>query len=261
MSPYVEEVQAALEHDSSRLGHVWRHRDKTPKQIAETLDVATAGFVYNQRAVIAAIVDNQIPQSPSVARQVRVGIRGFIRRDEQGRLSESTVRALEERAAACARAANDPNKIQREQRAQDRQTTEAEGKNIPGIYVYTYPHYLHKPVLPGEEYEGTRSSSSPRTYLKIGKSGRDVAERLANQMRGTAIPEEPVLLRIYRCDERSLGDVEKRLHEHLRAADHGRTRRKGTGKEWFLTHLELVDSAARLMGLEIAYDHEAPTAS
>ena len=261
MSQYLENVSAALEHDSSRLGDVWRHRDKTPKQIAAEAKVPTHGFVYNQRAVIAAIVDNQIPHSPSVARQVRDGIRGFIRRDEGDRLSESTIRALEERADACARAANDPNKIQREQRVQGRQTAEAEGKDIPGIYVYSYPHYLAHPVLPGEIHEGTRSSSSARTYVKIGKSGRDVAERLANQMRGTAIPEEPVLLRIYRCDERSLGDVEKRLHEHLRAADHGRTRMKGTGKEWFLTHLELVDSAARLMGLEIAYDHEAPTAS
>ena len=99
-SRYDREVRAALEHDTSRLGDVWRHRDKTPKQIAAESNVPTHGFVYNQRAVIAAIVDNQIPQSPSVARQVRDGVRGFIRRDEQGRLSESTIRTLEERAVS-----------------------------------------------------------------------------------------------------------------------------------------------------------------
>jgi len=259
VSQYLEDVSAALRHDSSRLGHVWRHRDKTPKEIATEADVPTPGFVYNMRAVIAAIVDNQLPQSPSVARHVRDGIRGLIRRDDGRHLSEGTIQTLEERATACDKATSDPDKVQREQRVQGRQTAEAEGKDIPGIYVYSYPHYLSHPVLPGETHEGTRSSSSARTYVKIGKSGRNVAERLTNQMRGTSVPEEPVLLRIYRCDEGTLGDVEKRLHEHLRAADHGRTRMKGTGKEWFLTHLDLVDSAARLMGLEIAYDHEAPS--
>ena len=240
---------------------MWRHRDKSPKEIAEELEVATHGFVYNQRAVIAAIVDNEIPQSPSVARQASASIRGFVRRDSGKHLSGRTIQTLEERASACDGVAGDPDKIQSEQQEMDRQTVEAEQKDIPGIYVYTYPHYLSHAVVGEQVHEGTRSSSSPRTYLKIGKSGRSVAERLANQMRGTAIPEKPVLLRIYACDERSLGDMEKRLHEHLRAADHGRTHVKRTGKEWFLTHMELLDSTARLMGLEIAYMHDATVAS
>lgn len=256
MTDYTAEVTAALDHDSSRLGHVWRQRDKTPKETAEELGVATAGFVYNLRAVIAAVVDNQLPQSPSVARQVRNGIRGFVRRDGGDHLTKNTIRTLEERASACDRVVSDPNRIRQEQRAQDRQTVEAEGKAISGIYVYTYPHYINHPVLPEQAHEGTRSSSSDRTYLKIGKSGRNVAERIENQMRGTALPEAPVLLRIYACDERSISDVEKRLHEHLRAADHGRTRMKGTGKEWFLTHLELVDNTARLLGLKTVYVYE-----
>ena len=254
MTDYTDEVRAALDNDASRLGQVWRRKDESPKQIAEDLGVATAGFVYNQRAVIDAIVEGEIPDSPSRARQVRDGIRGLVRRDDGRHLSESTIQTLEGRATACDKAANDPERIQYEQRAQDRQTVEAEGKDIPGIYVYTYPHYITHPVLGRQDHEGTRSISNPRTYMKIGKSGRNVAERLANQMRGTAVPEEPVLLRIYACDEVSINDVEKRLHDHLRSADHGRTRMKGLGKEWFLTHLDFVDATAHLLGLKTEYE-------
>lgn len=256
MTDYTDEVRAALDNDASRLGQVWRRGERSAKEIAEDLGVATAGFVYNQRAVIDAIVKGEIPDSPSRARQVARAIRGFVGRDKGQHLSTSTIRTLEEHAAACDRTASDPDKIHREQRAQDRQTVEAEGKDVPGIYVYTYPHYLTHPVLPEQAHEGTRSASSDRTYMKIGKSGRNVAERLTNQMRGTAVPEEPILLRIYACGEDSLANVEKRLHDHLRSADHGRTRMKGLGKEWFLTHLDFVDATARLLGLTTAYEAE-----
>ena len=258
MTEYIEAVSAALDKDGSRLGQVWRRRDMTPNQIAEDLEVRSHGFVYNQRAVIATIIEGEIPDSPSRARQGRDGIRGFVRRDGGRHLSESTIRTLEERAAACDREANDLDKIRREQQVQDRQTVEAEGKDILGIYVYTYPHYITHPVLPEQAHEGTRSTSNARTYLKIGKSGRNVAERLANQLRGTAVPEEPVLLRIYACDEASIDDVEERLHAHLRSADHGRTRMKGLGKEWFLTHLDFLDATARLLGLKTAYEAKNP---
>jgi hypothetical protein len=38
---------------------------------------------------------------------------------------------------------------------------------------------------------------SGRTLMKVGRSDRDVIKRFREQIRTTALPEEPVLLRIY----------------------------------------------------------------
>ena len=66
-------------------------------------------------------------------------------------------------------------------------TKAAEDSGTPGIYVYTLPHYLRYPYEP----------DSGRTLLKVGHSARDALYRANSQGKLTALPEDPILLRIY----------------------------------------------------------------
>ena len=73
--------------------------------------------------------------------------------------------------------------------------------NVSGIYVYTYPHYLTHPY-----------HADGRTLLKVGKADK-VVTRFRGQIRDTALPEDPELLRIYRTKKPV--SVEGQLHRAL----------------------------------------------
>lgn len=114
--------------------------------------------------------------------------------------------------------------------------------------MYALPHYLRYPYDP----------KSGHTLLKVGRSDRDVIERLRSQTRTTAIPEEPILLRIYTSDVRELNDIERSMHRLLVAADHARSAARTGGTEWFLTSLRFLDAVAEEMrlGVNIVNDAE-----
>ena len=244
----IEEVKKALGTDSTRLGEVWDRSGKAPQEIAEELGVPTSGFVYSYRRIIASLVNGEVPAKPTSAKQVASALRGFARRHEEG-LSEHTIERLQGLAERCDRVANDPLAIAEEDSVDRQRTQDVEKQGTPGIYVYTYPHYWRHPVLATATHDGTGAERRERTYFKVGVSGRDVAERIENQMRGTAVPEEPVLFRIYTASELHESLPEKRFHKHLRAADHGRNVSRAHGREWFLTHLDFLDDTADLLGL------------
>lgn len=97
----------------------------------------------------------------------------------------------------------------------------------PGVYIYTYPGYEN------------------RAY-KIGMSSRSVIERVKEQSRGTAIPEEALIVRAIRTHD--CRQLEKDLHKHLAAA-----RTAGGGQEWFRIALKELDQAllAKTKGLPV----------
>ena len=249
---YRAEVEAALDADEQRLGDVWRRLNLSPEEIAKELDVSTISFVYSYRRIIDAIVEGKLPTAPTPARQVASALRGFVWRHN---LTEEANRSLVEKAEACEQIANDQKRIHREDEEALQRTEEAEKAGTPGVYVYTYPHYRRHPVVPGETYEGTGAGTRDRTYLKVGVSGQDAKGRVAQQMRGTAIPEGPLLLRIYTASPGSddLHNLESRLHQHLRAADHARAYSRSYGDEWFLSHLPFLDDTAELLGMKVTY--------
>lgn len=109
-----------------------------------------------------------------------------------------------------------------------------------GIYVYALPHYLRFPFDP----------ESGRTLLKIGRSDRDIMQRLRDQTRTTALPEEPVLLRIYPTGNADTTMIESKIHSTLRAFDHGRAAQRMAGREWFLTTTTALDALADIIGLD-----------
>ena len=133
----------------------------------------------------------------------------------------------------------------------EREAEQEDDKSVvPGIYVYTFPHYMRFPIL-----EAAGAETNPRTFLKVGRS-KNMNGRITGQVR-TYMPEPPLVLRMYEVPEDDLVDVEGRIHEHLKAAGHGRLHTKNTGREWFLTQLQFLDSTTDLMGLELYRAHRS----
>jgi len=123
-----------------------------------------------------------------------------------------------------------------------------ETRNAVGIYVYSLMHYLRYPYDP----------ISSRTLMKVGRSGRDVVQRFREQTRTTALPEEPVLLRIYQHlnDSAELSGIERKFHNLLEAADHDRSAARTGGTEWFLTSLKFLDEIADTLNLQITVNNQ-----
>jgi hypothetical protein len=120
-------------------------------------------------------------------------------------------------------------------------TAEAERAAVPGIYAYCLPTYREHP-----------DPDTGRFPIKVGRSDVDVHNRFAAQKRLTWLPEEPELLRVFTYGpERSLADLERRLHDALDAAGHARAHGVRVGNEWFITTVEFLDSLAQLAGLEV----------
>ena len=107
--------------------------------------------------------------------------------------------------------------------------------------MYALPHYIRHPY----------DQASGRTLLKVGRSDSDVIVRFRSQTRTTALPEEPILLRIYQTSGDSAAPAEAAFHRLLDAADHSRTIGKSTVREWFLIHTRFLDEIARTLSLHI----------
>ncbi|HEU5222460.1 MAG TPA: GIY-YIG nuclease family protein [Candidatus Lumbricidophila sp.] len=231
------EAEEVLETEASRLGDTFRgdRQGLSLEQQAERAGANGGNYGYNNRVTIAALIEGVIPSGPTLALQAARRVRTLLKRtDLSAELRKDWVE-LEQQLTA---RAEDRSAVEAEDAASVRATLDAESRGVPGIYVYTLPHYLKYPVDP----------DTGKTYLKVGHSARDAVHRAGAQGRFTALPEDPILLRIYPTEQS--GEVERRFHEWLRMADHhgARTRRGGT--EWFLTSTKFVDHVARELGLE-----------
>ena len=249
---YREEVERALDEDEKQLGKVWRlsREGLNPNEIAEKSGYSKA-YVNHCTRMIKALVDSTLPNTTTLmARRYGPILRDFVKRHQEEYLSDPTVVEIEKRAdewaEASARRANDPIRREEEERKFEHQTSTAEQEEVPGIYVYALPHYLRYPVETSENDE-----TDDRTYLKVGMSERDAIKRFRQQRGSTALPEPPLLLRIYICSNgMDIAEVERKIHRHLAHADHIRNSERGAGTEWFLTHLKFLDSTAELLDLK-----------
>ena len=249
---YREEVERALSEDEKRLGKVWRlsREGLNPNEIAEKSGYSKA-YVNHCTRMIKALVDSTLPNTTTLmARRYGPILRDFVKRHQEEYLSDATVAEIEKRADEWAdeyvRRANDPAKREEEEQKLERQTSAAEKEEVPGIYVYALPHYLRYPIEASENDE-----TDDRTYLKVGMSERDAIKRFRQQRGSTALPEPPILLRIYvGSNGMDIAEVERKIHRHLAHADHVRNSERGAGTEWFLTHLKFLDSTAELLDLK-----------
>ena len=252
---YRKEIEGALEKDVSRVGDVFRATradvNRAARSIADELGIGTPGPVYSAMKSIETLLEGKrLAGGPTYASQKASMLREFSRRHAES-LSETTKQRLLELSVEHDKVAKNQEAIARENEEIEMKEQEWTKISGPGIYVYTYPHYMRFPVLATED-----ADTNSRTYLKIGMSDSDMAKRITDQIK-TSMPEPPLVLRMYRvpANGNTVNESEKILHNHLNAADHNRNRQKGAGKEWFLTHLPFVDSTASLLGLEELYRH------
>lgn len=247
-SPEVRaEIESFLEADQSALGDVWRRTKagESPEEIQAARGTQRANFVWSYRRMCSALVDGDLPTATTVAVQIARKFRSIL---SDGVLSDAAQEYLRKNLVVLEqRAANEVvRKV--EDTVAVTATEEAEADAVPGIYVYALPHYLRYPY----------DEESNRTLLKVGRSDRSVIRRFREQVRTTALPEDPILLRIYVTPEEDAVRRERQFHDLLEAADHARSRARTGGTEWFLTSLRFLDTVADTIGLEVrhVYDPE-----
>ncbi len=234
------EIEALLVADRTALGDIWRRTQagETPEQIQAARGAAFPNFVWSYLRTARALIDGDLPTAPTVALATA---RTFRRILNEAALSPGTDAALRANLALLeSRAASEAARVIEDEAALD--TTElAEAEAVQGIYVYALPHYLRHPY----------DEESNRTLLKVGRSDRSVIRRFREQTRTTALPEEPVLLRIYVTPSEDTIAREREFHELLDAADHARSLARTGGTEWFLTSVRFLDTVAATLHLEI----------
>lgn len=212
------------------------NEDKTPAEIADLLDVPTSGFVSNYRSILSALLDGEMPSSTAMSGQVASRIRTWLKRPD---LSAAARLYLDELQSRLQQRSEDTSARTIEDKQARNKTEDTERQNIPGIYVYTLPHYLRYPF----------DVDSGRTLLKVGRSERDTFARVNGQTRITALPEDPILLRVYKVEPGMSVEVEKDFHAWLDDANHDRSRTLRGGTEWFLTSTRFLDRIARSRSL------------
>lgn len=239
------EIVSFLEQDNSRVGQVYRLQEKglSPQEIAEELDVASSGFVWGAARQVRALLEGDLPTAPTVARR---GARKFRSVQRSGGWSPEARDYLEHQTRELERRTNDDSAREAEVQRAKNETEKAEARNEVGVYVYSLPHYLLHPYEP----------DSGRTLMKVGRSESDVIQRFRNQTRITALPEEPVLLRIYRIGNGETVEAEKTFHRLLEAADHYRSVARTAGREWFVTSTRFLDELARALNFDTVIVNE-----
>lgn len=252
---YRDEIESALSEDSQRLGDVFRSRrddaNKSVQSIAGELGIGTVGPIYSVLNSIETLLQcRRLAGGPTYASQRASMLRSFSRRHAHV-LSDTTRQRLLDLATEHDKVARDSEAIAEENAEIEREVESGTQGAEPGIYVYTYPHYMRFPVVSGDD-----DDTNPRTYLKVGMSETDMAQRIKAQIT-TAMPEPPLILRMYAAAGGDLKEIEERLHDHLNAADHNRLHKRGAGREWFLTHLRFIDSTASLLGLHTIHAHDS----
>ena len=236
-----------LENDASLYGVIYQAgRDNISNEdIQKSRGAAYPNFIWNYRRYIKALLEGDIPKSITMMNEVGVLFRRLSKMTD---LSEEAHTYLKQGLIEIETRKSDPELRDKSEKELLKSSKALEKKSTPGIYVYTLMHYMNYKYDPDTD----------RTLMKVGKSDRDVIQRFREQTRTTALPEEPVLLRIYAGKNESsvLAEIEKTFHELLEAADHDRSTARTGGTEWFLTSLKFLDKVAFVLGLTITTNED-----
>ena len=235
-----DELQGILESDETAIGDLWRRiaAGESDEQIQEARGAGYPNFIWHYKRFYKALLEGDLPTAPTVASAVARRYRTVLR---TAGLSQSAQEYLLANLAVLERTAANEAALQVEDTEARAATQTAEAEGTPGIYVYTLPHYLRHPF----------EAESDRTLFKVGHSNRSVIQRFRQQTRTTALPEEPILVRIYPTDADDSLAKEQRFHRLLAAADHERSAARTGGTEWFLTSVRFLDEVADVLGLEV----------
>jgi hypothetical protein len=247
----MEELNEALRASTGVLGKVAQGMAEgitSPTALANMGAGANSGHAANLSRVVRYVQEGIPPTAPSIAASTGRSIGGLLR-DNPGMSSEAVtyLRALREQV----------DRIEKDDDARAGEATQLtkaseeltqKVEKLGGVYVYTFPTYLMVPV----------KSDPERFWLKIGQTGRVVSRRVSEQLRSTAMPEDPVILRVYTDSKGEISGsevdyaaLEKKFHKLLMSAGHSKTSARSGGTEWFATTLEFLDEIAETLKLEI----------
>lgn len=234
------EIEAYLAGDESLLGEIWRSDQQglSDEEIQKSRGAAYPNFIWNYRNHLKSLLSGTLANGPAILRNTG---QIFNRVLKYATLSDEAEQYIKQMLEEIERRIASREDREREESVAVAATKEIEGQGRAGVYVYSLMHYLRYPY----------DQNSGRTLLKVGRSDRDVIRRFREQTRTTALPEEPVLLRIYETGAENPADIEHRFHAFLEAADHDRSSARTGGTEWFLTNLKFLDHIATSMNLRI----------
>lgn len=220
----------------------------SPTAMANLGAGANAGAASNLARVVRYIQEAVPPRAPSVAASTGRSIGGLLR--DNPNLSAEAVSYLQ----GLRRLADSVERDDDARAGEETQLQEASDElsqtveKLGGVYVYTFPTYLMVPAKVDPE----------RFWLKIGQTGRVVERRVLDQLRSTAMPEDPVILRVYTDTEAGSENssvdyaaLEKKFHQLLISAGHSKTTSRSGGSEWFATTVEFLDQIALTLDLAI----------
>jgi hypothetical protein len=245
------EINTALQENSGGLGKVARaiaDGVTSPTAMANLGAGANAGAASNLARVVRYIQEAVPPKAPSVAASTGRSIGGLLRDNPD--LSPQAVEYLQALRQLADSIEKDDEAVSGEQTRLQEASEELSKKveRLGGVYVYTFPTYLKVPAKYDPE----------RFWLKIGQTGRVVEKRVSDQLRSTAMPEDPVILRVYTDpkgeaigSEVDYAALEKKFHKLLMSAGHSKTSARSGGTEWFATTLEFLDEIAETLSLDI----------
>lgn len=241
------EVKEMLRNDALLLGSIFNVMESgvtNALEIVEKTSASNRGVVYNYQKMILAILDGKIPNSASISRNAARSISRLIKNADS--VSTATLDYLNHTRVKLIENAESEHAV-----LHDKASLEAQSEALVkvastiknGIYVYSFPTYLHYGTIEDQEV----------FWLKIGSTKNSVWQRIVEQNRQTSMPEDPKLLRIYHKDPMDIDLIEQKFHVTLEKVGHERSaaRRTKAGKEWFATTLEAVDAIADLLELEI----------
>lgn len=245
------EINAALQENSGALGKVARVMADgviSPTEMANLGAGANSGHSGNMARIVTFLQTGSAPTAPSRAALAARAIGGLLR--DNPNFSGEAIKYLQGLKQIVESVEKDDEAIAGEQtsllRASEELTQKVE--KLGGVYVYTFPTYLKVPAKYDPE----------RFWLKIGQTGRVVEKRVSDQLRSTAMPEDPVILRVYTdpkgetlAPEVDYAALEKKFHKLLMSAGHSKTSARSGGTEWFATTLEFLDEIAETLSLEI----------
>jgi hypothetical protein len=246
-STVLSEIKTLLRADELLLGAIFRVEEQGVTNALEIVKLSGAsnlGVVYNYQKMIAAILEESLPNSASISRNAARSISRLIRNGEA--ISIQTLNHLNALRAKLIENAEEETAVMHDQETIEVQSAALAKKASTiqnGIYVYSFPTYLHFGTVEDHDVY----------WLKIGSTKNSVWQRIVEQNRQTSMPEDPKLLRIYHKEGMDIDEVEKKFHHTLDRVGHERSaaRRTKAGTEWFATTLDAIDALAELIDLDI----------
>ena len=246
-SSVVTEIRVMLADDQLLLGSIFNAMESgltNTLEIANKSGASNRGVVYNYQKMISAILEGTMPNSASISRNAARSISRLIK--EAVSISPATLEYLNETRARLIENTESETAVLHDQaslEAQSAALVKVASTIQNGIYVYSFPTYLHFGTVEDQDV----------FWLKIGSTKNSVWQRIVEQNRQTSMPEDPKLLRIYHKDQMDIDSIEQKFHTTLDRVGHERSaaRRTKAGKEWFASTLDAIDAIAELLDLEI----------